>query len=192
MSPINVILLGAAVYLIFSSFKAKEQPAITEPDVHDDDPTNNDPILVGKLLTASTYLNTTHPYFNQVPLFYKRFYTDKHFKNPFASASGVIPEYVSASSYMQSGIEIKIFEEADYQPNRKICRITNFQPQSLTDDMIMKYLENPEKVTKIHYAEMGISLPLSKVPTSTPFSMNVWVLKENIKQVSAAIPLSSI
>lgn len=184
MKILNVALIAGAAYLLFSSFKGKTvkpvEPILDEPGTNQN--------TAGKLVTASLYTNPTHPQFNQVPLFVKRYYEKRHLPNsPFSTATGTLPAFVSAYTNMRNGIEVQVFEEADYQPGRKICRITNFTQETLTDEIITKFLQSPVKFTNLYWTNKGIALPLSEMPKATPYGMNLWVLRENLRAVPAAL-----
>lgn len=184
MKILNVALIAGAAYLLFSSFKGKETPAKPDEPVKPDEPQNTQ----GRLVTASLNTSPTHPLFNQVPLFVKRYYDKKHLpSSPFTTTTGELPPFVSAYTNMVSGIEVQVYEEADYQPGRKICRITNNKPDPLTDEMITTFLASPVKFTNLYWSNKGIALPLKEMPKAMPYNFNVWVLKENLRAVPAAL-----
>lgn len=190
MKILNLALIAGAAYLLFSSFKGKETPVTPTDPVLDDpilDETGTNTTTAG-IVTASSYSNPTHPLYNQVPLFVKRFYEKRHLPvSPFSAANGTLPAFSSAYTNMQNGIEVHVYEEADYQPGRKICRITNFTQEPLTDEMITRFLQYPVKYTNLYWGNKGIAVPLREMPKSTPYNMNIWVLRENLRAVPAAI-----
>lgn len=183
----HILILGALGLLLLGAFRRKQQiPGVTEPG----DQQGSENPGSSNWITYSPYSSQAgHPMAGMVPLFVKRYYTEKHLNSPFTSVNireNGLPPFVSAFTNMKDRVPVAIFEEAEYQDGRTICRITDFKEQAIPDDQIVKFLQYPDKYAKLYFDNNGIALPLAETPKTTPFNLNIWVLKEHLKNAPLA------
>jgi hypothetical protein len=180
MKTINWLLLGGLGWLLFSAFKGKPTvPVVDDPDIIPDPPTGE-----RQWITYSPYLEQTHPYYQMVPLYLKRFYTEKHLQSPFTMAINKdLAAYVRAFVNMKDKVNVRIYEKVAFNGDY-ICRITNFTESEITDAQIMAYLQSPQKFADLYLQNQGLTNPITAIPKTTPFGRNIWVLLSHLKEVS--------
>lgn len=180
MKTINVLLLGALGWLLFSSFKGKN-----EFPTGDEDPIITDPPTGEKQwITYSPYQAPTHPYYQSVPLYLKRFYTEKHLQSPFATANNEgLAAFVRAFVNIREKVNVPIYEKVAFN-GEYICRITNFTESEITDAQILAYLKSPQKMADLFLQSQGLTNPVTQLPKLTPFGRNLWVLQSHLKEVT--------